>query len=48
MRQIGLGENEIKQLFRRAVFNIVGRNQDDHTKNFGFLMNKKRSMETLS
>lgn len=41
MRQIGLGENEIKQIFRRAIFNIVGRNQDDHTKNFGFLMNKK-------
>lgn len=41
MRQIGLGQNEITELFKRAIFNIVGRNQDDHTKNFGFLMDKK-------
>ncbi|MDA3948628.1 MAG: type II toxin-antitoxin system HipA family toxin [Spirochaeta sp.] len=39
-RQLGLGQNEITQLYRRAVFNVVGRNQDDHTKNFGFLMDK--------
>ncbi|MGU9978301.1 MAG: type II toxin-antitoxin system HipA family toxin [Candidatus Oxydemutatoraceae bacterium WSBS_2016_MAG_OTU14] len=30
----------LEQLFRRAVFNVVGRNQDDHTKNISFLMNK--------
>lgn len=30
----------LEQLFRRAVFNIVGRNQDDHTKNISFLMQK--------
>jgi len=29
------------QAFRRAVFNIAFRNQDDHTKNFGFVMNPK-------
>jgi serine/threonine-protein kinase HipA len=40
MRQMGLGQNAITELFRRAVFNVVGRNQDDHTKNFGFIMNK--------
>lgn len=28
------------EVFRRAVFNLVGRNQDDHTKNFGFLMDR--------
>ena len=28
----------IEQLFRRMAFNVAGRNQDDHTKNFGFLM----------
>ncbi len=32
---------DLEQLFRRAVFNVVGRNQDDHTKNIAFLMNKE-------
>ncbi|HIP30675.1 MAG TPA: type II toxin-antitoxin system HipA family toxin [Sulfurospirillum arcachonense] len=39
-KQLKLGQNEITQIFRRAVFNVIGRNQDDHTKNFGFLMDK--------
>jgi len=39
-RHMGLGQHEITELFRRAVFNVIGRNQDDHTKNFGFLMDK--------
>jgi len=39
-RQLGLGQGAVTELFRRAVFNVVGRNQDDHTKNFGFLMDK--------
>lgn len=30
----------LEQQFRRAVFNIIGRNQDDHTKNISFLMEK--------
>jgi len=37
-RKMGLGQDAIEEIFKRAVFNIVGRNQDDHTKNFGFLM----------
>lgn len=36
--ELGLGQNTLEELFRRAVFNIIGRNQDDHAKNFGFLM----------
>jgi serine/threonine-protein kinase HipA len=28
------------QQFRRAIFNIIGRNQDDHTKNIAFLMDR--------
>ncbi|TQV86092.1 type II toxin-antitoxin system HipA family toxin [Exilibacterium tricleocarpae] len=32
---------ELEQLFRRMVFNIVARNQDDHVKNIAFLMNRK-------
>lgn len=39
-RQLGLGQDDITELYRRAVFNIIGRNQDDHTKNFGFQMNR--------
>ena len=31
----------LEQQFRRAVFNIIGRNQDDHTKNIAFIMDKK-------
>ncbi len=40
-RELGLGQDSITELFRRAIFNIVGRNQDDHTKNFGFIMDKE-------
>lgn len=39
-RQLGLGQDSVTQIFRRAVFNVVGRNQAYHTKNFGFLMDK--------
>lgn len=39
-RRLGLGQNAVTELFRRSVLNVVGRNQDDHTKNFGFLMDK--------
>ncbi len=39
-RELGLGQNELNELFRRAVFNIIGRNQDDHAKNFGFQMDR--------
>ena len=40
VRKMGLGQSAVTEVFKRAVFNIVGRNQDDHTKNFGFLMDK--------
>lgn len=30
----------LDQQFRRAVFNVIGVNQDDHTKNISFLMNQ--------
>jgi serine/threonine-protein kinase HipA len=32
---------DIEQQFRRAVFNVLVRNQDDHVKNIAFLMNRK-------
>ncbi len=31
----------LEQQFRRTAFNAISRNQDDHTKNIAFLMNKK-------
>ncbi|MDC7231652.1 MAG: type II toxin-antitoxin system HipA family toxin [Spirochaetales bacterium] len=40
VRQMGLGRSSEIEIFKRAVFNILGRNQDDHTKNTGFLMNR--------
>jgi serine/threonine-protein kinase HipA len=39
-REVGLAQDAITEIFKRAVFNIIGRNQDDHTKNFGFLMGR--------
>jgi len=40
IRQLGLPMQAIEQQFRRMVFNIMARNQDDHVKNIAFLMNK--------
>jgi len=40
IRQMKLGQDTVTEIFRRAIFNILGRNQDDHTKNTGFLMDK--------
>jgi len=31
---------DAEQLYRRMVFNVMARNCDDHTKNFGFFMDK--------
>ena len=41
MRRMRLPFPDAVQLFRRAVFNVIARNQDDHTKNISFLMDKK-------
>ena len=43
MRQLSLPMQAIEQQFRRMVFNIVARNQDDHVKNIAFLMDKQGS-----
>jgi serine/threonine-protein kinase HipA len=32
-----------EQQFRRMIFNVIGRNQDDHVKNIAFLMDKAGS-----
>ena len=38
MRKLRLSKAEATEQYRRMVFNIVARNQDDHTKNISFLM----------
>ncbi|MEW8453233.1 MAG: HipA domain-containing protein [Candidatus Thiodiazotropha sp.] len=40
IRRLGLPMQAIEEQFRRMVFNIIGRNQDDHVKNIAFLMDK--------
>ncbi len=40
IRELGLPMHSIEQQFRRMVFNIIARNQDDHVKNIAFLMDK--------
>jgi serine/threonine-protein kinase HipA len=40
IRQLGLPMTAVEEQFRRMVFNIIARNQDDHVKNIAFLMDK--------
>ena len=40
VRELGMGLEEAKQQYRRAVFNVAARNQDDHVKNIAFLMDR--------
>jgi serine/threonine-protein kinase HipA len=40
IRQLGLPAHYVDQQFRRMVFNVVARNQDDHVKNIAFLMDR--------
>jgi len=38
MRKLRLSKADATEQYRRMLFNIVARNQDDHTKNISFLM----------
>lgn len=38
MRRLHLSGADMEQFYRRMVFNVVARNQDDHTKNHSFIM----------
>ncbi len=40
IRRLELPMAAVEELFRRMVFNIVARNQDDHVKNIAFLMDR--------
>jgi serine/threonine-protein kinase HipA len=43
IRKLKLHMRDIEQQFRRMLFNVVARNQDDHVKNIAFLMDKAGS-----
>jgi serine/threonine-protein kinase HipA len=40
IRRIDMPVADVEQQFRRAVFNVIARNHDDHVKNIAYLMNK--------
>ena len=40
MRQLRIPNVDISQFYRRMVFNVLARNQDDHVKNISFLMDR--------
>ncbi|WP_299085393.1 type II toxin-antitoxin system HipA family toxin [uncultured Ruegeria sp.] len=43
IKDLGLGMDVVEQQYKRAVFNVVARNQDDHVKNISFLMDRSGS-----
>ncbi|MBN2293760.1 MAG: type II toxin-antitoxin system HipA family toxin [Pirellulales bacterium] len=40
MRRLDMSAVSTTELFRRMVFNVIARNQDDHVKNIAFLMDR--------
>ncbi len=40
IRRMGLSRKDMDQQVLRAIFNVVGRNCDDHVKNITFIMNR--------
>lgn len=40
LRRLGLGMDAIEEQYRRMVFNVLARNQDDHVKNIAYLMDR--------
>lgn len=43
MRRLSMTFDEISQLYRRMVFNVMAMNHDDHVKNISFLMDRNGS-----
>lgn len=41
IKRLNLPRTDLIQLVYRAMFNIIGRNQDDHVKNIAFLMDRR-------
>jgi serine/threonine-protein kinase HipA len=48
IRRLGLGDDALRQAFRRMALNVMARNCDDHTKNFGFRLKQGGSWELAS
>jgi len=42
---LALDYEDMEEIFRRMVFNVMGRNCDDHTKNFSFRLRQGRRWE---
>jgi serine/threonine-protein kinase HipA len=40
IQRLNLGHRAMREYFRRMVFNVLARNQDDHTRNTAFLMDR--------
>lgn len=40
MRRLDSPASETAQMYRRMIFNVIARNQDDHVKNIAFLMDR--------
>jgi serine/threonine-protein kinase HipA len=40
-RRLNLPQPDLTEIYRRALFNILARNQDDHTKNIAFIMDRR-------
>ena len=44
-RELKLTQNDAIQLFKRMVFNIIARNHDDHSKNFGYMLDSQHKWQ---
>ncbi len=45
IRRLGGSTITVEQMFRRMLFNVIARNQDDHVKNIAFLMDRAGGWE---
>jgi serine/threonine-protein kinase HipA len=41
IQKLNLGYPAMEEFFRRMIFNVLARNQDDHTRNIAFLMDRE-------
>jgi serine/threonine-protein kinase HipA len=40
IQKLNIGHEGLREMFRRMAFNLIARNQDDHTRNIAFLMDQ--------
>jgi serine/threonine-protein kinase HipA len=41
IQRLNLGHPALQEMYRRMLFNVLARNQDDHTRNTAFLMDRQ-------